>query len=343
MVSPPSDSSTGEKLSPRFDLLAGGISGGVTRFFVAPLDVVKIRFQVQVEPTHLSSQQAAVSKVVARAKYHSVGQTIRTIIREEGLSALWKGNLTATFLWISYGAVQFATYQQVVQLLGDRKAESVGRSGVQVSSWERVKWSLSGGGTAGAVATFATYPLDLVRTRLAAQSEPKTYKGMGDAFWKIVQSGGVTGLYRGLFPTLLEIVPYIAIQFMVYEETKLAYAFIRKKFGGQGEEVGALGHLWCGAVAGTVSKIIVLPLDTLKKRLQISGFERGYGENVSVNGILDCARKIFQREGWKGFYKGTVPSLYKAAPAAALTFATYEQAKKVLLWLSEPTYKGNHT
>lgn len=61
------------------DILAGGISGGVTRMLIAPLDVIKIRFQVQSNPS--------VKSAMPPSKYHYTGiaDSVRTIYRKEGL------------------------------------------------------------------------------------------------------------------------------------------------------------------------------------------------------------------------------------------------------------------
>ena len=52
-----------------------------------------------------------------------------------------------------------------------------------------------------------------------------------------------------------------------------------------------------------------------------------YGQRVgheTVKTLRTCLAQIYQREGIHGFYKGALPSLIKAAPSAAVTFATYE-------------------
>ena len=67
------------------DAGAGAIAGCVARFAVGPLDVLKIRFQVQLEP-HLRKGAAALPGQLP-PKYTSMGQALRTIVREEGILA----------------------------------------------------------------------------------------------------------------------------------------------------------------------------------------------------------------------------------------------------------------
>jgi solute carrier family 25 thiamine pyrophosphate transporter 19 len=82
MLPPAEEKAAGGK--PRkvsLDALAGALAGCVSRFVVGPLDVVKIRFQVQLEP--IASGQAAVGA----SKYTGFGQALWTIFREEGVQA----------------------------------------------------------------------------------------------------------------------------------------------------------------------------------------------------------------------------------------------------------------
>jgi len=82
---PPSDEKAGGGGQPpnrvSLDAAAGALAGAVSRFVVGPLDVVKIRFQVQLEP--IASGQAAA----AASKYTGFGQALWTIFREEGVQA----------------------------------------------------------------------------------------------------------------------------------------------------------------------------------------------------------------------------------------------------------------
>lgn len=52
-----------------------------------------------------------------------------------------------------------------------------------------------------------------------------------------------------------------------------------------------------------------------------------YGARISQDAVKSlrlCLTRIWQQEGVRGFYKGSLPSIIKAAPSAAVTFATYE-------------------
>ncbi|KAL8425827.1 hypothetical protein Efla_004326 [Eimeria flavescens] len=79
------------------------------------------------------------------------------------------------------------------------------------------------GAAAGLCAQLLIYPMELVKTRLAAYSPSCMYNGVLQCFKAIYQEGGVRRLYRGLGPSLLGIVPYAGIDLAVFETLKEAY------------------------------------------------------------------------------------------------------------------------
>lgn len=94
-------------------------------------------------------------------------------------------------------------------------------------------------------------------------------------------------------------------------------------------------HLLCGLVSGVLAKLATHPLDVAKKRAQVAGLARStaYGQRVGLEttqSLTRCLAGIYRQEGVAGLYKGTVPSLLKAGPSAAITFAAYEL---ILRWI----------
>lgn len=69
--------------SPLLDATAGALAGCISRLVIGPLDVLKIRFQVQLEPIGTRAQKAAIQQVAS--KYTGIGQALKTIAAEEGI------------------------------------------------------------------------------------------------------------------------------------------------------------------------------------------------------------------------------------------------------------------
>ena len=83
------------KSSKGFDAaIAGLLTGTVTRSIIQPLDVFKIRYQLQVETR-------------ADAKYQNIRRAFVTIFKEEGIAAFWKGHMAAQYLSAIYMTAQF--------------------------------------------------------------------------------------------------------------------------------------------------------------------------------------------------------------------------------------------
>jgi solute carrier family 25 phosphate transporter 23/24/25/41 len=110
----------------------------------------------------------------------------------------------------------------------------------------------------------ATYPLDIVRTRLSIQSASFEALGKRDAklpgMWATMKTmhsteGGIIALYRGLGPTLAGVAPYVGINFATYE-------YMRKVMTPEGQEnPSAIGKLLAGGVSGAVAQSITYPFE----------------------------------------------------------------------------------
>jgi len=71
----------------------------------------------------------------------------------------------------------------------------------------------------------------------------------------------------------------------------------------------------------------------VKKRLQVQGFaeaRKHFGETREHRGMLECCRTIWHAEGLRGFYKGLLPSVVKAAPTTAIIFVVYDWSMRRL-------------
>ncbi|KAG7397568.1 hypothetical protein PHYBOEH_000501 [Phytophthora boehmeriae] len=305
--------------------LAGAVSGGVTRLVAAPLDLIKIRFQVQ--PAPIANGHAA-------AKYSGLLQAVRSIYAEEGLRSFWRGNLAASGLWIGYSTIQFGSYR-VLTACWERHGNEFD------IAVPRAIISATNGALAGIAATVATYPLDLFRTAFAGQGMPKRFPTMRSLATHMWTTQGTRGFYSGLGSTVFQIVPYAGLSFGIYSTlNELAVDYCNEKKGSNPQAwmslSTALSYVGSGAVAGLVSKLAVYPLDTVKKRMQMRHVPRceTYGVIPEYSSGWRCFFDVLRYEGVRGLYKGTVPSLIKSVVGHSCSFATYEMTLEVLRHLS---------
>ena len=282
------------KLSTLQVSIAGFTSGTSTRCLIQPLDVLKIRFQL------MSSDSTKLPK------YRGIIHAVKTIAKEEGLKAFWKGHIPAQILSAFYSTISFTMFEYLKKSLKANSALSP------------TCINFVSGGVAGMVAIAAVYPIDTVRTRLVAQGEPRQYRNISQAFaaiWK--KGGGVKRFYNGLGPSLLMVFPSSAISFTVYHSLRSLNTnqqFVHTSF-------------IFGCIAGICGKVCILPLDLAKKRLQVSGFkatESSLGVAYQYRGMIDCLSSVLRKEGMVALFKGAFPTIIKAGCYSGLLFWTYE-------------------
>lgn len=175
------------------------------------------------------------------------------------------------------------------------------------------------GGLAAMSATFLTYPFDLIRTRMALQGhQSDVYKSFTGTFARVLRTEGLKGFYKGIGPTLGQVIPYMGLSFHVHNRT-IEY------LAGQIDNKGTKDFL-AGGVAGITSKTAMMPFDVVRKRLQIQGsaYEAYAIKSLpKYSGLLDCVQKMWATEGFFGFYRGLGIALVKSGPATATTFLVY--------------------
>ncbi len=196
------------------DMIAGAFAGFIGRMVSAPFDVLKIRFQLQ---------------SAMHPKYSSMWQAMSTVAKEEGTKSLWKGNLSAIYLWVTYGMVQFSLYGALSRFFESIVHENIySRSQISKHSGDLIhakthpnKWqpliTFAAGAIAGMSATFTTYPLDLMRTQFAIQGRHKTFPSMQAFMVHTYQRKGLRAFYSGMIPALVGIGPYMGLNFAIYE------------------------------------------------------------------------------------------------------------------------------
>ncbi|KAG5437621.1 hypothetical protein PCANB_000658 [Pneumocystis canis] len=277
------------------DVISGGISGFISRLFISPFDMVKIRLQLKTLPSicdkTLNHRYILNLEIINSFKH---------IIYQEGIFALWKGNCSGQILYITYGACQFFTYKKCKFYL-----DSI----FPTKQYNSSKTFISGA-AAGAAGTLISYPFDLLRTRFAAQGKRKLYFSILHSIRSIYISEGIKGFYRGISVSLIQIIPYMGIVLGIYENTK-AYML---NVGYSSDWASAFG----GIVSGIFGKTAVFPLDVIRKRLQVQGPDRTkyfYKDIPVYDKIIKTGIIIFKSEGFWGLYKGWFISILKVAPS----------------------------
>jgi len=185
------------QLSPLQRVLAGALAGITATTVTHPLDVIRLRLAVEV---NLKGSMDAVKSIYA----------------ENGFRTFLKGYFPSVVSLAPFIALNFASFDILKQKVYDgKRPTTLGTLGL--------------GATAGLFAQSVCYPLDLVRRRM--QLRGKVYSSTPMAFVTIVRKEGALGLYKGMVPNAVKIIPNNAIRFLVYD-TATRWAKVSKAGGG---------------------------------------------------------------------------------------------------------------
>ncbi|KAH6826337.1 Mitochondrial substrate carrier family protein [Perilla frutescens var. hirtella] len=175
-------------------LIAGACAGVSSTLVTYPLELVKTRLTIQ------------------REVYNGVFDAFVKILKEGGLPELYRGLTPSVIGVIPYAAANYCAYDTLRKVYKKIfKEEKIGNIE-----------TLLIGSAAGAISSTATFPLEVARKHMqvGAVSGRQVYKNVLHALASILEQEGIQGLYRGLGPSCVKLVPAAGISFMCYEACK---------------------------------------------------------------------------------------------------------------------------
>lgn len=278
--------------------LFGGTIGGIAQVLVGqPFDTVKVRLQLAPDGT-----------------YKGAGDVIKRLLAQEGPLAFYKGTLTPLVGVGACVSVQFSVNEYMKRYY-DAKLHGQPLSLLQFFNC---------GAVAGFANGFLASPIEHIRIRLQTQTGAvKAFSGPVDCASKIFKASGLRGIYKGLGPTLVRESIGLGIYFATYE------ALIARELtnGVYPTRADIPGWKLCmyGGLSGYTLWIAIYPVDVFKSKLQTDSLSK-----PMYKGSLEVARDLFKKAGIKGFYKGFLPTILRAAPANGATFAAFEMTMRLI-------------
>ncbi|XP_041986714.1 peroxisomal membrane protein PMP34 [Aricia agestis] len=179
-------------------------------------------------------------------------------------------------------------------------------------SYETLVHALAGA-TGSVIGMAAFYPLDTLRSRQQVQDDAKLQGSTWETLVKLFNEEGVESLYRGLLPVLQS----LSVSNFVYFYT---FHSLRRSF--MKSNNSALADLMFGVLAGSVNVLITSPLWVVNTRMKLE-------KNVYPS-LYRGLYEISKREGAKGLWSGTLPSLLLVSNPA-IQFMVYEFLKRRLV------------
>ncbi|PHJ19168.1 adenine nucleotide [Cystoisospora suis] len=292
------------------DFLAGGISAGVSKTIVAPIERVKMLIQTQDSIPEIKEGKVP--------RYTGIVDCFRRVSQEQGVISLWRGNLANVIRYFPTQAFNFAfkdTFKRMFPKYDQKK-----------DFWKFFMTNVASGGLAGASSLVIVYPLDFARTRLASdvgKGADREFTGLMDCLKKIWHRTGFFSLYQGFGVSVQGIIVYRGAYFGLFDTAK-AMLF------GPNNDANIL-YKW--AVAQTVTAaagVASYPFDTVRRRMMMMAGRKKGEQEIQYTGTIDCWKKVYQQEGFKGFFKGAWANVLRGA-GGALVLVFYDELKKMLV------------
>ncbi|KAK5112632.1 hypothetical protein LTR62_003947 [Meristemomyces frigidus] len=180
--------------------VAGGVAGMISQAVVYPLDTLKFRMQCETVPGGQHGNALLIN-------------TARRMWASNGVVAFYRGLPMGLVGMFPYAAIDLFTFETLKKRLVARNMKMYGYKTEEDALPGNFTLALMGG-FSGAIGASIVYPINLLRTRLQSQgtaSHPRTYTGIADVTRQTIRGEGFKGLFKGLTPNLLKVVPAVSI------------------------------------------------------------------------------------------------------------------------------------
>lgn len=313
----------------------GGIASIIAGCSTHPLDLIKVRLQLQGE-THAPKTNPSVQSLRPALAFHPASPaTVHVpsppappaprvgpitvgirIVQQEGVAALFTGVSATVLRQTLYSTTRMGLYDMMKQRWTDPNTGNM-------PLVRKIGAGLIAGGIGAAVGN----PADVAMVRMQADgrlppAQRRNYKSVVDAISQMTKNEGITSLWRGSSLTVNRAMLVTASQLASYDQIK--ETILEKNLMKDG-----LGtHVTASFAAGFVAAVASNPVDVIKTRVMNMKVEPGMDPPYS--GALDCAMKTVRAEGPMALYKGFIPTISRQGPFTIVLFVTLEQVRKLL-------------
>ena len=281
-------------------IIIPGISYGVSKTALAPIERIKLLLQCQ--PELLKQNQL-------KNNYTGIINCLKQIKQTEGLISLWRGNSLNIIKYFPAQLFNFYCKDKILAMAYSNFYQE------KDSYSKKVLLNLFSGGLTGSLSLLITYPLDFARVRMATDVATYRFSGINNLYRQIHSSDNLRGPYRGFGVALFSIFFYKALYFGLYDSYRMVAS--------QSETPNYLVNFLMGYLVTMTAGTMTYPLDTINKRMMMTS---GTGNHYKSS--FDCARQIFNHEGFRSFYRGFSCNILMAGSGAFLLIG-YDFVKNI--------------
>ncbi|KAJ8725915.1 hypothetical protein PYW08_004098 [Mythimna loreyi] len=293
------------------DLLMGGVSAMFASLFTNPIEVVKVRLQLQGE-LKKSGQHAIFYKNVPHGLY--------VVAKNEGIVALQSGlgAMLGFQFFLNIFRLGFFRIAERRGLLKDSSGKTSLLRGAAVA------------GVGGALGSIAGTPYYLVKVRLQSQAaraiavgHQHEITGTNSALIDIYKKEGVKGLFRGVGPQIPRGMAGSASQILSFTYAK-DWLRANNWFTNQPLLMSFFG----ANLGGIVMTLCLNPFDVIATRLCNQPVD-AQNKGKLYKGMIDCGLKMIRHEGPLSLYKGTGANYLRLGPHTVLLLVCWDKLKEI--------------
>nr|XP_033323980.1 mitochondrial 2-oxoglutarate/malate carrier protein-like [Megalopta genalis] len=183
---------------PNFGTLAlmAGIAGSMGAFVGTPAEVALVRMATD---GRLPKEQ--------RRNYKNVFHAFATIIKDEGVLALWRGTVATMGRAIVVNISQLATYSQAKFLIASK-----------LNMEDSIKLHFLASMLSGFLTTFNSMPFDIAKTRIQTMKTVGKPPGIISVLMSTMKNEGIAALWKGFWPTYCRIGPHTVLTLVINEQ-----------------------------------------------------------------------------------------------------------------------------
>lgn len=280
---------------PRYLGFLAGVFSGATKLAVGhPFDTVKVRLQT-----------------APAEKFKGPMDCVLQTVRKEGVRGFYKGATPPLVGWMCMDSIMMGSMTNYKRLVKD----------ALYADEEKlpIVWNAVAGMWAGWTVSFVACPIEHVKARLQIQydAKSKVYSGPIDCAMKLYrQVGFFNGLYRGLFSTML----FRTSFFFFWGSYDVFTHYFKNNTHLSLPVINFLG----GGLSATVFWITAYPSDVVKQQIMTDDVK-----NPRYKTWMEAARGVYTRFGWKGYFRGFVPSMLRSFPTNAAALVTFESIMRL--------------
>jgi len=317
-------------------VLAASTGAVLTSLILTPFDVVKTRLQSQLHSPIVPCGncktlirrwnglqwvwcvecdiQTAAPEAAKVLRYNGTKDAARKLVRDEGLSTLWRGWSTTIIRSVPQVVIYYSLYEHIKD---------------RFSKYPHIPFiPLWSGSLARTITTFVVSPIDLVRTKQQANSKPSTISEIVNS--EIAKKNGILNLWRGATPTLWRDVIFSGLYWSGFESIKdliLKWTQVHRMSVERRKNYIVGAAFVAGGVSGSIAAILTHPFDVVLTRRQIELYALDTNRKAPPSTTMSVMKTIFREEGYPGLLSGWAPRVMKITPACAIMISTYEFAK----------------